>query len=408
MNWLLKIVEGPMKGAEIALVGGRRTSFGSGDDCDIVIADLSLAAKAFELDVSDTAVTVLMPGTEARSLRPFEVQTFGTTAIAVGPADQAWGELTYPRVEEEKEPEPAVPETAPEEVAPAAVAERKSGRSGCLWGIVVLLLLLLISAGCAWFFWGRIVARCPQIESTRQRTLETVKGWWDTATGTPRTVAAEPVAKGPSLKEIATQHGLVLSETDGVRKLSGNVRRRTERLAIRALALADDPRVAFDLTDDETLLASAGELLFVVTEGAVKATAASNRVVTLTGYAPSKAQFEKVVRALNADVPGIERLETTAVRIGGTPPVGSALGESAATEEGTTIEMAAPPQAPVKIAARKDYPIAGILMQPYPCVVMRDGLRLAEGAQVGTATIVRIQADGLVLKEGKTEFEWKP
>jgi len=47
-------------------------------------------------------------------------------------------------------------------------------------------------------------------------------------------------------------------------------------------------------------------------------------------------------------------------------------------------------------------------MHPYPCVVLRTGLRLAEGAQIGTATIVRIEADRLILRDGKTEFAWRP
>ena len=42
MNFLLKIVEGPNKGAEIALVEGVVVSLGKRDDCDIVLADATL------------------------------------------------------------------------------------------------------------------------------------------------------------------------------------------------------------------------------------------------------------------------------------------------------------------------------------------------------------------------------
>ena len=42
MNFLLKIVEGPNKGAEIALVEGVAVTLGKGDDCDIVLADPTL------------------------------------------------------------------------------------------------------------------------------------------------------------------------------------------------------------------------------------------------------------------------------------------------------------------------------------------------------------------------------
>ena len=164
----------------------------------------------------------------------------------------------------------------------------------------------------------------------------------------------------------------------------------------------ENAQTTFDLTDDESLKASSDELLFVVTEGALKAVAASNRVVTLSGYAPSSAELERAIRALNADVPGIDRLETSAIQVGGTPPVAVAKTKFAAPGvKATTPARAA-------AVARRDYPIAGIITKPYPLVVMRNGLRLAEGAQVGTATIERIEEDKLILREGKTTFEWTP
>ena len=107
MNWLLKIVEGPLKGAEVALVDGRRVSLGSDDACDIVVGDAALAAQACELDVSGTGVTVLTPDGAATALKPFEVRTFGTTAFAVGPVDQPWGDLVYPPPEAPDAPAPA-------------------------------------------------------------------------------------------------------------------------------------------------------------------------------------------------------------------------------------------------------------------------------------------------------------
>ncbi len=61
-----------------------------------------------------------------------------------------------------------------------------------------------------------------------------------------------------------------------------------------------------------------------------------------------------------------------------------------------------------KHSVARDFPIAGILMHPYPCVVMRGGMRLAVGAQLGTASLVRIEADRLILRDGHTTFEWKP
>ncbi len=405
MNWLLKIVEGPLKGAEVALVDGRRVSLGSDDACDIVVGDAALAAQACELDVSGTGVTVLTPDGAATALKPFEVRTFGTTAFAVGPVDQPWGDLVYPPPEAPDAPVPAPSEPSAEpeaaEPPPAEAEAAPKRRHGCLGTVLVLLLLLVGALALLHCRRASIEARWPQVARFRAEVESAVQGQWGRCFGTARAPAA-PVAKGPSLPELAAQHGLALVETNGVRQLAGNVRRRTERLAIRALALADDPSVQFDLTDDETLRASADELLFVVTEGALKATAASNRVVTLAGYAPSAAKLERALRALAADVPGIERAETKAVQVGGPAPAGTVAAEAAPDAPKVSRPRAGQER------KRAVEPIAGILMHPYPCVVLRTGLRLAEGAQIGTATIVRIEADRLVLRDGKTEFAWRP
>lgn len=405
MNWLLKIVEGPLKGAEVALVDGRRVSLGSDDACDIVVGDAALAAQACELDVSGTGVTVLTPDGAATALKPFEVRTFGTTAFAVGPVDQPWGDLVYPPPEAPDAPVPAPSEPSAEpeaaEPPPAEAEAAPKRRHGCLGTLLVLLLLLVGALALLHCCRASIEARWPQVARFRAEVESAVQGQWGRWFGMARP-ASVPVAKGPTLPELAAQHGLALVETNGVRQLAGNVRRRTERLAIRALALADDPSVQFNLTDDETLRASADELLFVVTEGALKATAASNRVVTLGGYAPSAAKLERALRALAADVPGIERVETKAVQVGGPAPAGTVAAEVA-----PDAPKGGRPRAGQE-RKRTVEPIAGILMHPYPCVVLRTGLRLAEGAQIGTATIVRIEADRLILRDGKTEFAWRP
>ena len=441
MSFLLKIVEGPMRGAEIALVEGLRVSVGSGDDCDIVLADGSLPAHAFELDVTATSVT-LVRGDETQTLTPFEVVDVGTTAFAVGPAEGEWPE-NLARVARArpvadatgaKPGEPAAdatgrlaadatsakPDAATEKTAdrateakpdetgarpdeagasPASPARRRGRGFGCL-AVVVLMLLL---AGLLYFFWPRVRAACPAAETARVSVVEHSLRAWEGAKGLCRAAYARcaksaPVAAapGPSLAEIAAQYALTLTERDGAPLLTGNVRRRTERLAIRSLALADDPNVRFDLTDDESLKAAADELLFVVTEGALKAVAASNRVVTLTGRIPTSAALEKAVRALNADVKGIARLVTDGVSVGGPLPTA------------TADEPATAPKRRVAKPSAPDYPIAGILTAPYPCVVLRNGTRLTEGASLGTAVLVTIAADKLTLKDGGTTFEWRP
>ena len=417
MNWLLKIVEGPQAGAEVALVTGTRVKVGPGDDCDIVLSDAALTA--FVLDVSERDVTLTTASGETRALRAFEIQTQGTTAFALGPAEGTWQPLVRPAPVDEPAPgpesetaEPAPAESAFEEPAPASETSGETAEAGgrprrgrgcgcgCLCAVLFLLFLLLLAAA-AWRFWPRIRARRPVEAAQVEKALVAARGWY--MSFMEKRKKAEPVpVRGPSLADIARQYGLELLAQDGHPLLKGNVRLRTERLAIRALALGEDARTAFDLTDDETLKTSSDELLFVVTEGALKAVSASNRVVALSGYAPNAAELERAIRALNDDVPGIDRLETSSVQVGGPPPKAIAKTKfAAASAKAASVAAAAP-------VARRDYPIAGIITKPYPLVVMRNGLRLSEGAQVGTAIIERIEADKLVLRDGKSTFEWRP
>lgn len=420
-----------MKGAEIAIVNGMRVKVGSSPDCDIVIADTTLPDVAFELDVSDSGVTLVKTDGETRPLTAFEVADSGTTAVAVGPADEPWKDLFRPEpksAEPAPAEEPAAPEAAPEpekpEEAPAGEAsgedaekpaeeqpKRRHGVGcGCLSALILLLLLGLVT----WLLWLYCPAAKPWLEKAtpavtwvREKSVAAY-GWCVEKYRGPVVVeeSAEKrvVRVARELADLAKEHGLTLGSRDGAPLLSGNLRRRTERLAIRALAQASDPQVKFDLTDDETLRASANELLFACTEGALKVVAATNRRVTVTGYAPNALALEKAIRALDADVKGIESLDTSCVAVGGLPP-SSVAGSSFVKDAAVAVVT---PEAPVVKRPRLDYPIAGILTEPYPCVVMRDGLRLIEGAQIGSAVLVKIEADRLTLKEGEHEFEWRP
>ena len=284
----------------------------------------------------------------------------------------------------------------------AAEADKKHQGRGCFVSAVIFFVVLLLLSAALYFLWPKIAASCPAAEKGRVTLVEKSRAVWNWRKDSCRRLKAKcekvppVVVPGPSLAEIAAQYGLSLSEKDGAPLLSGNLKRRTERLAIRSLAQADNPAVRFDLTDDESLRSAANELLFVVTEGALKAVSASNRVVTLEGGIPTAAALEKAVRALAADVKGVERLDTTGVIVGGPAPTAAATPSVQATR--TRAAKASSP----------DYPIAGILTAPYPCVVLRNGLRLTEGASIGTALLVKIEADKLTLKDGGATVEWKP
>lgn len=427
-----------MNGAEIALVAGLRVRVGSGADCDIVLADASLAETAFELDVTPETVSFIR-GEETKTLTPYEIFEVGTSGFAIGPADAPWaelrrpkaaapdsGEATSPSLQDDATPPaadaPAAAESSPhrEEGAAAPSDEEEASRpqrSHGLFGLLVVLLLLLVIAFVLWLLWPKVAEKCPAAEQARVCCQERVKSWYEASktwiagkVGGKSKRTDLPAAPRMTLAEIASMHGLVLTNyplsSIHYPLLRGNVARRTERLAIRALAQSVDPQVKFDLTDDESLAVAANELLFVVTEGALKVTAASNRVVTVAGYAPSAASLERTIRALDADVKGIERVLTKGVTVGGTPPP-KADAPKAVFQEVKPTEKAAR-SAGTKVNPARDFPIAGILTKPYPTVVMNNGMRLAEGAQLGNAVIERIESDRLVLRNGATTFEWKP
>lgn len=380
-----------MRGAEVALLADTRLKVGSSADCDIVINDASLAPFAFELDVSESVVMLIGADGTQTQLKLFEIHDFGTTAIAIGPADQPWEELVRPAPEAVAAKDPAETAAAPAPMPPPTPAA-DPGKRRSHGGLVVILLVLLLLLGGAWWWSDRLFAWA------QERLAQ-----WQRREPQRSEIAVRPAL---TLRDIAEQYRLLLGEEQGVAVLSGNLRRRTERLAIRALALAADPGCRLRLTDDETMLKASGELLFAYTDGTIRATAASNRVVTIVGHAPDAFALERALRTLNHEVVGIERVDASGVMIGGKPVASEATAEKAPFVGGAseTTPLKVPP---VKQPAR-DYPIAGILTSPYPCVVMRDGQRVMEGALIGTAVLVKIGDDSLRLRDGGTEFEWRP
>ena len=159
MNFLLKIVEGPNKGAEIALVEGVAVTFGKTDDCDIMLADATFPDSPVRLEATPTGVTV-----DGAMLANFHVRTIGSTAFTVGPADAPWGDLTWPVREEKSEgaadgrpgsDASAPPRDRPAAEVPNAAAESSSPatrRRGCLGCLVAFILLAILLAVLGWFF----------------------------------------------------------------------------------------------------------------------------------------------------------------------------------------------------------------------------------------------------------------
>ena len=390
MSRLLKIVRGPNAGAEIALIEGVAVTFGKNDECDIVLADESLPAEPLTIETAEDG-TVTVGG---EKLEPLHVRTVGATAFAVGPADAKWGSLVEeapapsgpaPSAPPEEKEAPGAPENAPE---PEKKKERKRG--GCAVGCFTLILLLLLLGVAAWMF--RDTLR-PHAEKLYARF----------GGGRGGETVAVP---SESIEEFAQRNGLSVStDENGVIALSGDFKTRAARLAAAAGAYAIAPGAALDFCDDESLRGAIEDTLFTVGGNALKVAAATNRFAVLTGAAPSAAGLRKALEALSADLPKLRGVDCAAVRLGGP----GSDGKPPSAEEAQT-----PPAQAKKAAANIPErrvalpPVCGILQKPYPCLVMRNGARILEGAAIGGSTILKIEPDTVTLTNATGRFEWKP
>ena len=408
MNFVLKIVEGPNRGAEIALVEGVAVTLGKGDECDIVLADSTLPEEPLSIEANGDAVSV-----NGEQLEQFAVKTLGATSFAVGPADAPWGELKWPAKGEisRKDAEPQGKETQAEEThgeedlrdsatpreekADAPEPEKKKhGRLGCL---VVLVLLVLLLGVLAWLFRATVRPYAEKVLAYARESLHVGGG-----TGGAGMGAALPM----TLSEVASSYGLELEENDGQAKLSGNLKTRAERLRATAEAYEARPGVDLDLSDDESFRASADDALFTITEGAIKAVAATNRVLSIAGTSSSPFALKRILESLSADLPKLRDIDATGVAYGMVP--GNEKSEEGDGDDGETLIGVSHAKRRAAKAKEPSLPVCGILTAPYPCLVMRDGSRVLEGAALGGNVIVKIEADAVTVTNATGRFTWKP
>ena len=408
MSFILKIVEGPNRGAEIALVEGVAVTLGKGDECDIVLADSTLPEEPLSIEANGDAVTV-----NGEQLEQFAVKTLGATSFAVGPADAPWGELKWPAKGEisRKDAEPqgkeaqsgedessrrdAEAQSAEAEEEKASEPEKK--KHGCLGCLVVLVLLVLLLGVLAWLFRATVRPYAEKVLAYARESLHVGGG-----TGGAGMGAALPM----TLSEVASSYGLELEENNGQAKLSGNLKTRAERLRATAEAYEARPGVDLDLSDDESFRASADDALFTITEGAMKVVAATNRVLSIAGTSPSPFALKRILESLSADLPKLRDIDATGVAYGMVP--GNEKSEEGDSDDGETPIGVFHARRRTSKAKEPSLPVCGILTAPYPCLVMRDGSRVLEGAALDGNVIVKIEADAVTVTNATGRFTWKP
>ncbi|MBR0067040.1 MAG: hypothetical protein IJQ00_05545 [Kiritimatiellae bacterium] len=419
MNYLLKIVQGANAGAEIALADGIVT-FGSSDSCDIVLADSSLAAEAFAIETTDTGVSLKeLPDGEAKKIDLYTLFSFGNSSFAVGENGAAWPELKSPEPPPPPEQPAADTETGGSDSTPPSSSDtppstdgeprpgteeprptegKRSSRRSCL-GCLLVLLLLLVFFAIGYFLalrYGRVWESVPFVRAEL-----------DTSAAEKDTPAAESEPPADTLAAWAATNGVAVSEKDGETVLYGNFAKRADRLNFAQDAYERDANLILDLSDDETLKAGVEEVLFVITEGRTKLEVATNRVVKLAGRARSRDELLQTVATICTDVNRVRVVDDTAVvcddgKRTDAPTRYQALSSQAARKHPFVTPAPKPGMPEPKC------PVAGVILMPYPCLVLRDGSRAAEGSMVGEFKVEKIEADKVTLKRGEETVTWKP
>ena len=415
MNRILRVVGGPLKGAEIALVAGTRIKVGSGDACDVLVSDPSLGDVAFELEVAEDEVSIIMPDGATKTLLDYEAQTFGSSSFAIGAAEGTWPEVVWPekkseelRVKSEGVPSGELPpkvdslKEKPKDGKPEA-EDAKGGKGRHVFGLVSLVLLSVVIVLALLAFWW---LRCRKTCCSEQ---------------------ASSLLPRVTLADVAERYGVSVVETNGLVILRGNLKTRAERLEATAAAFQAKPGVELDLMDDESLDEAAGALVSMIVGDALKVETATNRIVVLRGDAGTSETLRQVLAAMARDIPGLLNIDCARVVCGEeleTPVKVSFASVKADVQTARSVEPE--PQIPrsveseqkpllakgkkVKrlVAAPLKLPLCGILTVPYPCIILKNGNRVFEGGEFGGYTVEKISATAVTLRDGKRTFEWKP
>ena len=404
MSFLLKIVQGPNAGAEIALVEGMTLSFGRSAECDIVLGDASVADKAFELEVSGERVMAIMPDGKSVKLEPYRVTLIGTSALVVGPQEGAWKPLVWPRPEKEEAPAENDGETGAETPEGPAPKRRVSG---CHLFVLSAFALLGAAGYVGWKNPERAKKAAGRIRACAVRV------WHDASEKMRRAEKAPAAAPKESLEAVAADCGFSVVRTGGRTVATGDFNTRVARLEATARAYAAQPGVNVDFTDAESLSSAVAELLQLVSEGTLTLARLDGRKVFLSGSVASRRALEGVLRALGEDVPKVAGADCSGVKVGEARLAGAgkdAEGDGSAVTVYDVPKMKKNPRGglPAAGTSSPEMPVAGILTVPYPCLVLSDGTRAMEGARFGGYVIEKIEADCVRVRHAGGTFEWRP
>ena len=113
--------------------------------------------------------------------------------------------------------------------------------------------------------------------------------------------------------------------------------------------------------------------------------------------------LKRILESLNTDLPKLRDVDAAGVVYGKVP--GNAAGDN---DDGEALIGVTHAKRRAARAKDPSLPVCGILTTPYPCLVMRDGSRVLEGAALGGNVIVKIEADAVTVTNATGRFTWKP
>ena len=397
MSFLLKIVQGPNAGAEIALVEGVNLTFGCADDCDIILSDSSVGEKAFELEVTSERVVAVMPDGKTMKLEPYKVTFVGASALVVGPSEGIWKSLVWPKMEVAAED---IAET--QEDDKVKVQEEKPTKKVFSWRGIILVVITLLLCGLAVFAWKKYPQQTKQYSLKALSATNKAWGILKEKFSKEKPDIEMPVAE--SLDEVANDCGFKVVRNGDEVIATGDFLTRIKRLEATARAYASHPGLKVDFTDAESISCAVSELMELVCDGVLKLDKLEGRKAYLSGCVSSRNFLEKVLRSLSEDVPKITSVDCSKVTITSLAEV-AAAGDGKTQEAGTNVLRCAKKQGGSKAP---QMPIAGILTIPYPCLVLNDGTRIMEGARFGAYTIEKILPDRITVRSVDGSFEWRP
>ena len=81
-----------------------------------------------------------------------------------------------------------------------------------------------------------------------------------------------------------------------------------------------------------------------------------------------------------------------------------------AKKPGHPVERPKPlPAVSVPVVAKVPaLPVCGILTTPYPCLVLKDGRRIMEGAPIGDSVVLKIGVDSVMITNSTGRMIWRP